>query len=197
MPQPSGCVDSIQKSLKEFLRGAVSEFLPWASIQLVSSGEDILVGEALDRSSLWDKGPEQAIVSLVLRTLPGGVRVGEENLAAPVLHLGEVSEPAAVVHSNGFKDLREVFSVLIMEGVHEIHHRLTGFARDTERKVGFRLLLQQGKDNSLLTRSLADHGIAFPVALFKTKRCNLRAAGNACAVALFVLSHAMLLRFAL
>lgn len=197
MPQPSGCVDSIQKSLKEFLWGAVSEFLPWTSIQLVSSGEDILVSEALDRSSLWDKGPEQAIVSLVLRTLPGGVRMGEENLAAPVLHLGEVSELAAVVHGNGFKDLREVLSVLIMEGVHEIHHRLTGFTRDTERKVGFRLLLQQGKDNSLLTRSLADHGIAFPVALFKTKRCNLRAAGNACAVALFVLSHTMLLRFAL
>ena len=43
--------------------------------------------------------------------------MGEENLAAPVLHLGEVSELAAVVHSNGFKDLREVFSVLIMEGV--------------------------------------------------------------------------------
>lgn len=91
MPQPSGCVDSIQKSLKEFLWGAVSEFLPWTSIQLVSSGEDILVSEALDRSSLWDKGPEQAIVSLVLRTLPGGVRMGEENLAAPVLHLGEVA----------------------------------------------------------------------------------------------------------
>lgn len=110
MPQPSGCVDSVQKSLKEFLRGAVSEFLPWASIQLVSSGEYILVGEALDRSSLCDKGPEQTIVSLVLRTLLGGVRVGEENLAAPVLHLGEVSELAAVVHSNGFKDLREVLS---------------------------------------------------------------------------------------
>lgn len=62
MPQPSGCVDSIQKSLKEFLWGAVSEFLPWTSIQLVSSGEDILVSEALDRSSLWDKGPEQAMV---------------------------------------------------------------------------------------------------------------------------------------
>ena len=40
-----GCVDSNQKSLKEFLRGAVSEFLPWASIQLVSSGEDaFLIG---------------------------------------------------------------------------------------------------------------------------------------------------------
>src|SRR5699024_11781005 len=61
-----------------FLWGAVSEFLPWTSIQLVSSGEDILVSEALDRSSLWDKGPEQAIVSLVLRTLPGGVRRSEE-----------------------------------------------------------------------------------------------------------------------
>ena len=42
---------------------------------------------------------------------------------------------------NGFKGLREVFSALIMEGVHEIHYRLAGFARDTERKVGFRLLL--------------------------------------------------------
>ena len=100
--------------------------------------------------------------------------MGEENLAAPVLHLGEVSELAAIVHSNGFKDLREVFSVLIMEGVHEIHHRLAGFARDTECKVGFRLLLQQGEDNRLLTRSLADHGIdentAAVVRLFLTSR---------------------------
>ena len=111
--------------------------------------------------------------------------------------MGEVSELAAVVHSDGFKDLREVLSIFIMEGVHEIHHRFTGFARDTECKVGFRLLLQQGEDNRLLTRSLADHGIAFPVALFKTQRCNLRAAGNACAVTFFVLSHTMLLRFAL
>ena len=100
--------------------------------------------------------------------------MGEENLAAPVLHLGEVSKLAAVVHSDGFKDLREVFSVLIMEGVHEIHHRLAGFARDTECKVGFRLLLQQGEDNRLLTRSLADHGIdentAAVVRLFLTSR---------------------------
>ena len=80
LPQPSGCVGSIQKSLKEFLRGAVSEFLPWASIQFVSSGEDILLSEALDRSSLWDKGPEQAIVSFVLRTLPEGFYHGVSNL---------------------------------------------------------------------------------------------------------------------
>ena len=43
--------------------------------------------------------------------------------------------------------------------------RFTGFARDTECKVGFRLFLQQGEDNRLLTRSLADHGYGFPVAL--------------------------------
>lgn len=59
----------------------------------------------------------------------------KKTLLPPVLHLGEVSELAAkIVHGNGFKDLREVLSVLIMEGVHEIHHRLTGFTRDTNAR---------------------------------------------------------------
>ena len=51
-------------------------------------------------------------MSLVLRTLPDGVWVGEEDLGAPLLHLGEVSELVALVQSNGFKDLRKVFTDL-------------------------------------------------------------------------------------
>ena len=81
-------------------------------------------------------------MSLVLRVLSGGVRMGEEDFGSPLLHLGEVSELAAVVHSNGFKDLREVLAVLIMEGVHEAHHRLTGLSGDAERKVGLGLFLK-------------------------------------------------------
>ena len=61
------------------------------------------------------EGSEQSIVTLVLGTLPGCVGMSEEGFAAPVLHLGEVSELAAVVHRNGLKDLREVFSILVME----------------------------------------------------------------------------------
>ena len=87
---------------------------------------------------LWNKGPEQTIVSLVLRTLPGGVRVGKEDLGTPLLYLGEDSKLVAIVHSEGFKDLRAVLSVLIMEGVHELHHRLAGLAVNTEDKVGLR-----------------------------------------------------------
>ena len=75
---------------------------------------------------------------LVLRTLPRGVRVGKEDLGIPLLYLGEVSKLAAIVHSDGFKDLREVLSVLITEGVHELHHRPAGLAVDTEGKVGLR-----------------------------------------------------------
>lgn len=52
--------------------------------------------------------------------------MGEKDLGVPLPHLGEVSELTAVVHSNGFKDLREVLAVLIMEGVHDVHHRFTG-----------------------------------------------------------------------
>ena len=72
------------------------------------------------------------------------------------------------------------------------------FARDTERKVGFRLLLQQGK------RQQPPYPLALPttVSLFPSGplqdeemqspggwKCLCRSA--------FVLSHAMLLRFAL
>ena len=84
MPQPSGCVDSIQKSLKEFLRGAVSEFLPWASIQLVSSGDDIPDIEAMRHVGLAvapaDAAPEVKQVAAYISPIAGGYGVGREIL---------------------------------------------------------------------------------------------------------------------
>lgn len=79
-------------------------FLRGRPVQLVGCGKDILVGKIFYGYSLN--------VSLVLRTLPDGVWVGEEDLGAPLLHLGEVSELVALVQSNGFKDLRKVFTDL-------------------------------------------------------------------------------------
>ena len=70
--------------------------------------------------------------------------------------LGKVSKLASVVHCNGLKDLGEVFAILVMELIHEVHDRLTGFSWDTERKVGFRILLQQRKDNRLFSGTLTD-----------------------------------------
>lgn len=95
-------------------------------------------------------------------------------LWSPLLHLGKVSKLASVVHRNGLKDLGAVFAILVMELIHEVHDRLAGCARNTERKVGFRLFLQQRKDNRLFSGTLANHSIALPMALFKTEGCNFR-----------------------
>ena len=130
VPQPSGCVDSIQKRFKELLRGSVSEFPSGTSVELVGSSEDILVSVLFKRCSLGDEGPKQAVVALVLGTLPGGVGMREEGFCSPLLHLGKVSKLASVVHCNGLKDLGEVFAILVMELIHEVHDRLAGFSRD-------------------------------------------------------------------
>ena len=105
--QPSGCVDSIQKCFKEFLRGSVPKFPSGTSVELVGSSEDILVSVLFKRCSLGDEGPKQAVVALVLGTLPGGVGMREEGF----FHLGKVSKLASVVHCNGLKDLGEVFAI--------------------------------------------------------------------------------------
>ena len=73
VPQPSGCVDSIQKRFEELLRGAVSEFPSGTSVELVGSSENILVSVLFKRCPLGDKSPKQAVVALVLGALPGGV----------------------------------------------------------------------------------------------------------------------------
>lgn len=96
------------------------------------------------------------------------------DLGAPFFYLGEVSEFAAVVHSNRLKDLVEMLAVLGMEGGHGCHHRLAGLAGDTERKVVLGLLLQQREDYRLLSRPPSNHGIALPVAFFHAERSNLR-----------------------
>ena len=54
------------------LRGTVIELSSRPSIQLVSSCKDVLIGEQLNGDALGDERPEQAIVPLVLGTLPWG-----------------------------------------------------------------------------------------------------------------------------
>ena len=130
VPQPSGCVDSIQKRFKELLRGAVPKFPSGTSVELVGSSEDILVDVLFKRCPLGDKSPKQAVVALVLGALPGGVGMSEEGVGSPLLYLGKVSKLASVVHCNGLKDLGEVFAILVMELIHEVHDRLAGFSRD-------------------------------------------------------------------
>ena len=65
VPQPSGCVDSIQKRFKELLRGSVSDFPSGTSVELVGSSEDILVGVLFKRCPLGGKSPKQAVVALI------------------------------------------------------------------------------------------------------------------------------------
>lgn len=52
VPQPSGCVDSIQKRFKELLRGAVSEFPSGTSVEFVDSSENVRVGVLFKRYTL-------------------------------------------------------------------------------------------------------------------------------------------------
>ena len=56
--------------------------------------------------------------------------MSEEGVGSPLLYLGKVSKLASVVHCNGLKDLGEVFAILVMELIHEVHDRLAGFSRD-------------------------------------------------------------------
>ena len=123
--------------------------------------------------------------------------MGEEDFGAPVLHLGEVSKLASIIHCNSLENLREMIAKLFVESVHEPNHRLAGLAGDAERKISLSLFLQQREDYRLLTRFLADHCIALPVADFRAETSDLRAVGNACTITLFVLTHMMLLRFTL
>ena len=58
VPQPSGCVYSVQKRFKQLLRGAVAELSAGPSVQLVSSGEDTtitrrMVGELIDHIDVY------------------------------------------------------------------------------------------------------------------------------------------------
>ena len=91
-------------------------------------------------------------------------RDGEVDLAAPVFSLGETGELRAVVHGNGLKDLRELVSKLFLEQLHGTQPGVSVLAGNMEGDVVFRFLLQQGKDNSLITSLLAHHSVAFPMA---------------------------------
>ena len=93
-----GCVNRVEEVLKQFLRGTVAQFLAGPSVQIISSRQDVLRRERLNGHSLGHESPEQTVVALVLRTLPGGVRMGEIDLASPVFKLGEAGELRAVVH---------------------------------------------------------------------------------------------------
>ena len=87
-----GCVNRVEEAFEQFLRGAVAELLARPSIQLVSSGKDVLWGEGFNGYALGNESPKQPVVALVLGALPRGVGMGEIDLAAPVLDLGEAGE---------------------------------------------------------------------------------------------------------
>ena len=120
----------------------ISEFLARTSIQFVSGGKNIFVGESLNGGSLRNKSAEQAVVLFVLRALPRCVGMSKESFGSPLFHLSEVGKLAAIVDCNGLKDTGEVFAVFIVQRGHETHHSFAGLAGNTERQVGFCLLFQ-------------------------------------------------------
>ena len=61
--------------------------------------------------------------------------MGEVDLAAPVLNLGETGELRAVVHRNGLKDLRELVPKLFLEQLHGTQNGVSVLAGNMEGNV--------------------------------------------------------------
>ena len=100
-----GCVNRVEELVKQFLRGAVAKLLARASVQLISSRQDVLWREGFNGGTLGHEGSEQPIVTLVLGTFPRGVGMRKVDCTALVLDLTERRELRAVVHGNGLEDL--------------------------------------------------------------------------------------------
>lgn len=128
--------------------GYGSELLPWAPVQFVGSSEDILVGVLFKRCPLGDESPKQAVVALVLETLPGCVGMSEEGFGSPLLHLGKVSKLASVVHRNGLKDLGEVFAILVMELKYDFNIISSVFNHSQQRHGYWRIKVMLKKGES-------------------------------------------------
>ena len=100
-----GCVNRVEELIKQFLRGAVAQLLARASVQLISSRQDVLWREGFNGGTLGHKSPKQAVVALVLGTFPRSIGMCKVDCTAPVLDQTERRELRAVVHGNGLEDL--------------------------------------------------------------------------------------------
>ena len=100
-----GCVNRVEELIKQFLRGAVAKLLARASVQLISSRQDVLWREGFNGGTLGHEGSEQPIVTLVLGTFPRSIGMCKVDCTASVLDLTERRELRAVVHGNGLEDL--------------------------------------------------------------------------------------------
>ena len=69
-----GCVNRVEELVKQFLRGAVAQLLARASVQLISSRQDVLWREGFNGGTLGHEGSEQPVVTFVLGTFPRGVQ---------------------------------------------------------------------------------------------------------------------------
>lgn len=77
-----GCVNRVEEAFEQFLRGAVAELLARPSIQLVSSGKDVLWGEGFNGYALGNESPERVLTCHSDTSRP--VDLGVQDL--PVLH---------------------------------------------------------------------------------------------------------------
>ena len=100
-----GCVNRVEEPFKQFFRGSVAQLLARASVQLISSRQDVLWREGFNGGTLGHEGSEQPIVTLVLGTFPRSIGMCKVDCTASVLDLTERRELRAVVHGNGFEDL--------------------------------------------------------------------------------------------
>ena len=87
-----GCVNRVEELVKQFLRGAVAQLLARASVQLISSRQDVLWREGFNGGTLGHEGSEQPIVTLVLGTFPRSIGMCKVDCTAPALDLTERRE---------------------------------------------------------------------------------------------------------
>ena len=114
--------------------------------------------------------------------------MGEEHLSAPAFTLRKVCELSSIVNGNGLEYLCKAVAIFLFEHLHGSHNSFARLSRNQESQVVFRLLFQKGKHNSVLTCTLTNHGIAFPMAFFRALRSNFRPQINAFAEVFLVSS---------
>ena len=75
-----GCVNRVEKLIKQFLRGAVAQLLARPPVQFISRSQDILRRERLNGRSLRNEGSKQPMLSEDFIAMMMLIKSGKRNL---------------------------------------------------------------------------------------------------------------------
>lgn len=143
--------------VKTEIIAGVTTFMTMAYIIFVNPM--ILSGAGMDRGAVTTA----TILSAAITTFLMGIYVNYPFALASGMGLNAFFT-SVVAAQYGWEAALGAVSILVAEGVHGSHHGIARLGWDAQRKVGFRLLLQQEENNSLFPGSLSYHGVALPVA---------------------------------